>query len=166
MEPENNIESILEGFRMSGTKMKLMVVGNTGNNFANKMINKFANVSNIIFIGALYDMDKLNALRYYCYLYFHGHSVGGTNPSLLEAMASEALICAHDNLFNRSVLGPDSFYFSNALQIRLAIENAMTDHEKMLWKQNNKVKIINEHSWDCIISSYENLFSDKLISIV
>ena len=166
MEPENNIESILEGFRMSGTKMKLMVVGNTGNNFANKMINKFANVSNIIFIGALYDMDKLNALRYYCYLYFHGHSVGGTNPSLLEAMASEALICAHDNLFNRSVLGTDSFYFSNALQIRLAIENAMTDHEKMLWIQNNKVKIINEHSWDCIISSYENLFSDKLISIV
>jgi hypothetical protein len=62
----------------------------------------------------VYEQPKLTALKKYCSLYFHGHSCGGTNPSLLEAMAGSALVCAHDNAFNRAVLGEDALYFSSA----------------------------------------------------
>lgn len=163
MEPENNIVPILEGFRLSGTKLKLLVVGSTFNDFGNRLVEKYSNDSNIIFVGSVYDMDQLNALRYYSCLYFHGHSVGGTNPSLLEAMASDALICAHDNPFNRSVLGTDSFYFKDSFQISMAIDNANSETERMLWIYNNKEKIRSAHSWDSIISSYEKLFFESLI---
>lgn len=62
-------------------------------------------------MGGIYNLEHLNNLRYYSKLYFHGHSVGGTNPSLLEAMASQALIAAHNNDFNKGVLKENAFYF-------------------------------------------------------
>src|SRR5438128_707779 len=67
----------------------------------------------VSFLGAVYDLSLLNNLRYYSRLYFHGHSVGGTNPSLLEAMAARALIVANDNVFNRAVLRHDALYFAS-----------------------------------------------------
>ena len=75
------------------------------------MKSKFENHPYIQFLGSIYDINLLNNLRYFSNLYFHGHTVGGTNPSLLEAMASSALICAHENVFNQSILSDDAFYF-------------------------------------------------------
>ena len=60
----------------------------------------------------------LNNLRYFSNLYFHGHSVGGTNPSLLEAMASQALVIAHNNDFNKGVLKENAYYFSNPIEVK------------------------------------------------
>ena len=80
--------------------------------------NKFKTYSNIRFVGAIYDINLLNNLRYFSKLYFHGHSVGGTNPSLLEAMASKALIAAHNNDFNKGVLQENALYFSSALEVK------------------------------------------------
>ena len=76
----------------------------------------------IFFLGYVADIDKLNNLRYYSNIYFHGHSVGGTNPSLLEAMASNALICSHKNIFNSSILNNDAIYFSNQEELINTIE--------------------------------------------
>ncbi len=162
MEPENNIESILEGFRISGTPRILLVIGNTQNKFGSKMVAKYASVVNIHFVGSVYEMATLNALRYHCFLYFHGHSVGGTNPSLLEAMASEALICAHHNQFNQSILGTDAFYFKDHVQVSKVIHDANDSKERMSWILNNKEKIKKNHSWETIISSYENKFVETL----
>ena len=64
-------------------------------------------------MGGVYNKKNLDNLRYFSKLYFHGHSVGGTNPSLLEAMAAKTLIVANDNEFNRSVLEENAFYFSS-----------------------------------------------------
>ena len=64
----------------------------------------------------------LNNLRFFSNLYFHGHSVGGTNPSLLEAMASQALIAAHNNDFNKGVLKENAFYFSNASEVQTLLK--------------------------------------------
>jgi len=61
----------------------------------------------------------LNNLRFYSNVYFHGHSVGGTNPSLLEAMASQAFIAAHNNDFNKGVLKENAVYFSNAIDVKI-----------------------------------------------
>jgi glycosyltransferase involved in cell wall biosynthesis len=98
MEPENNIETILEGFSASGSAKKFIVIGNTHNKFGKYLLHRFRKDNRIQFIGAIYNnAQKIHTLRAFSYIYFHGHSVGGTNPSLLEAMASGSLIVAHNN---------------------------------------------------------------------
>lgn len=72
-------------------------------------------------------------MRYYSNLYFHGHTVGGTNPSLLEAMGSGALICAHDNIFNKAILKDDAFYFKNHKDIfKIALELNKKSHNNLI----------------------------------
>ena len=112
MEPENNIEPVIKGHLLSQTKKPLVIIGSYSNKFGDYLYQKYSS-DKIQFWGAVYDFDILNCLRFYAYLYFHGHSVGGTNPSLLEAMASYSLIAAHDNVFNRTILEKDAFYFLN-----------------------------------------------------
>ncbi|MEL7520364.1 MAG: hypothetical protein AAGJ80_01880, partial [Cyanobacteria bacterium J06553_1] len=68
----------------------------------------------VIFPGGIYDQATVGALRYYASLYVHGHSVGGTNPSLVEAMGAGASVLAHSNHFNRWVAGPGAHYFKDA----------------------------------------------------
>lgn len=167
IEPENNIETIIEGFINSGSNKKLVIVGNTANRFGKKILKQFARASNIRFIGALFDQEKLDCLRSYCSLYFHGHSVGGTNPSLLEAMACGALIVAHDNPFNRAVLGEDAFYFSNCSEVSdlaLSVESfyeQRPDRYQLVasvvesMKRSNFQKIKQLYNWTNIINEYE-----------
>src|SRR5690606_13316758 len=78
---------------------------------------KYKEDSRIRFVGPNYNQEELNDLRHYSRYYFHGHSVGGTNPSLLEAMASNALIIAHNNIFNKSILAEEAIYFDSEHQI-------------------------------------------------
>src|SRR5687767_9388934 len=104
MEPENNIEMIIRGYLASSTNNPLIIVGSTANKFGNYLKEKYSN-EKLRFPGAIYDQEVLNNLRYFSAIYFHGHSVGGTNPSLLEAMACGCNIAAHGNEFNKAVLG-------------------------------------------------------------
>jgi glycosyltransferase involved in cell wall biosynthesis len=155
MEPENNIEAILEGFSNSNSKKSFKVLGDTGNRFGKFIINKFERDNRIQFKGAIFDNSAVRSLQNNSYLYFHGHSVGGTNPSLLEAMASEALIAAHNNPFNKSVLNTDAFYFNNASEVRDLVETVQRkDLEKTMVK-NNLHKIQFQFNWDRIIDEYE-----------
>ncbi len=159
MEPENHIEMILDGLSKHEGKQKVLVVGDTANAYGKKLVTKFRNEENIRFAGTIYDRSDLDTLRTCCVLYFHGHSVGGTNPSLLEAMACGTLICAHDNPFNRAVLGNDAFYFASAedvAQVSSNMPGQIMVREMMI--ANNLEKIRNDHSWEKIISAYEQLF--------
>jgi len=162
MEPENNIESILDGYVLSEDKRPFMVVGKTENDFGMRMREKFKNYPGICFTGGIYDQQILNNLRWFSGLYFHGHSVGGTNPSLLEAMASNALIAANDNVFNKTILGNDAFYFSNAQDVADIIKTfkSKTDFQNRLVA--NAAKIENSYRWDQIICSYEATFIKHL----
>ena len=90
MEPENNIEMVIEGFLLSGTGKKMLVVGDTGNEYGKHLQERFAGQAHVVFTGPIFDRVGLHTLKTCASLYFHGHSVGGTNPSLLEAMASRA----------------------------------------------------------------------------
>jgi glycosyltransferase involved in cell wall biosynthesis len=157
MEPENHIETILDGLCRSNTQQKVLLIGNTQNAFGKRMVEKFSNRPQIIFAGAVYDADTLHALRACCLLYFHGHSVGGTNPSLLEAMACGALICAHDNGFNRAVLQEDAFYFYADEDVT-AVANDLENKDTRQMAEHNLHKIREQHHWDTIIRSYEQLF--------
>ena len=91
--------------------MPILVIGNNQTKFGEYLKNKFLNHTHIQFVGAVYNLEQLNNLRYFLNFYFHGHTVGGTNPSLLEAMASRAFILAHDNDFNKAILKQNSYYF-------------------------------------------------------
>jgi glycosyltransferase involved in cell wall biosynthesis len=152
MEPENNIETIINGFIESGSDNTLVITGNTANRFGKRIVQQFGTASNIRFTGAVFDQAKLDCLRSYCCLYFHGHSVGGTNPSLLEAMACGALIAAHDNPFNRAVLGEDAFYFSSHEDVTRLLCSNLAGSDK---PGRNLQKIKQYYSWNNIIDEYE-----------
>lgn len=165
MEPENNIETILEGFNNSSSHRKFMVLGDTTNKFGKFITSKFSKDERIEFKGSIFDTAKVRALQNNSYLYFHGHSVGGTNPSLLEAMASEALIAAHNNPFNKSVLNADAFYFSNAKEVRNLVETVQRTGSEQAMVSNNLHKIKYQFNWERVIDQYEQFiiecYNDK-----
>lgn len=161
LEPENSIEVILDGVVMSNSNSPFLVIGNYTTKYGLYLAQKYKNSENIKFIGAIYNQDKLNDLRYFSNLYFHGHTVGGTNPSLLEAMGSEAFICANDNIFNRAILNDDAVYFKTSEDVSKNIKKEL--------KENNKIKLVNNidkiqniYKWDNIIKKYNETFIDIL----
>jgi glycosyltransferase involved in cell wall biosynthesis len=126
MEPENNIEMIIQGYLKSDTDKHLIVIGSIHMGYGQYLFQKYNSVK-IHFHGAVFEKDRLDTLRYYARLYFHGHSVGGTNPSLLEAMACSCRIVAHNNEFNRGVLEQDALYFSSADDLTEHVNKAGKD---------------------------------------
>jgi glycosyltransferase involved in cell wall biosynthesis len=157
MEPENNIEIIIKGHILSNTQRPLLVIGKTQNEFGTYLVNNYGSDKSINFLGGIYDTGIINNLRYFSHLYFHGHSVGGTNPSLLEAMGCSALIAAHDNIFNKAVLGNDAFYFADEQQLANIIKTKehKADYNSLL--QNNINKIRAEYNWARIVDQYESV---------
>lgn len=158
LEPENNIETILDGVVLSNNKTPFLVVGKHDvNTFGKYLKNKYKDFENIRFIGGIYNINILNNLRYYSNLYFHGHSVGGTNPSLLEAMSSKAFIIANDNHFNKSILKNNAFYFKTVNEVQEYLDNlSKTEHLDMV---ENCFNDIEKHfSWDIINKAYLNFF--------
>jgi hypothetical protein len=153
LEPENNIETILDGVSESRSEQPFLVIGKKETKYGKYLLNRYKDTKNIKFLGAIYNHELLNNLRWFSNLYFHGHSVGGTNPSLLEAMASKALIVAHRNVFNESVLGKDAYYFGDANEVSTLMK---ISKEKNLEKvESNFIKIEQQYSWNCINSEYE-----------
>lgn len=156
-EPENNLDTILEGATKATNKVPFLVIGKHNTKYGEYLKKKYKDFAHIRFVGAIYDINILNNLRYYSNIYFHGHSVGGTNPSLLEAMASQALICAHQNPFNKTILHEDAFYFSDSEEVKHCIEMIEKKHH-LMYVENNVNKIKNIYNWEKIIDQYENHF--------
>ncbi|MEZ4876080.1 MAG: DUF1972 domain-containing protein [Flavobacterium sp.] len=158
-EPENNLDMVLEGVTMCQNKMPILVIGKHETKYGDYLKNKFKAHSNIKFIGGLYNLEHLNNLRYYSNIYFHGHSVGGTNPSLLEAMASQALVIAHNNEFNKGILKENSYYFSNPVDVK-NILNTIKKNDNLQLVQNNFEAIEKEFNWKKINGEYLQLFEE------
>lgn len=156
LEPENNIETILDATVLSKTTVITIVIGNYNTKFGQYLKNKYKEISTIHFLGAVYNLNHLNNLRYYSMLYFHGHSVGGTNPSLLEAMASNALILAHNNDFNKSILKENAFYFSTTEELKNLIQT-IEKKDNLQKLANNFKAIVEEFNWNKINDQYLQL---------
>ncbi|EDM34772.1 Glycosyltransferase-like protein [Pedobacter sp. BAL39] len=155
LEPENSIDVILEGVSLAGLDRPFLVVGKHETAYGEYLKQKYAAYTQIRFIGGIYNINILNNLRYYSNIYFHGHTVGGTNPSLLEAMASNSLICANDNPFNKYILEGDAIYFQTAQEVREHLLSVVYDEEhyqKML--KNNMAKINDIYDWEIITDQY------------
>jgi len=157
LEPENNIVTILDGVIAAEINEPFLVIGKHETKYGNYLKKKYQDFHQVRFLGGIYELDDLNNLRYWSNLYFHGHSVGGTNPSLLEAMASNGLIIAHDNVFNRSILGTDAFYFITDADIIGYMSLQKANHKELL--KRNLEKIRTEFNWEKINSKYMELIN-------
>jgi len=163
LEPENSIEIILDGVAKANLLRPFLVVGNHETTYGNYLKNKFSVNSQIKFIGGIYNIDILNNLRFYSNIYFHGHTVGGTNPSLLEAMASNSLICANANDFNKYILKNDAIYFNEAKDVTAHLVNTKyNDDLFQLMLEKNRKKIINIYDWEIIVDQYAKHFIEIL----
>lgn len=160
MEPENNIEMMIQAKLYSSGSIPLVIVGNS-NNYKQMLVKKYLVKDKIRFLDAIYEKSKINSLRHYCRFYLHGHSVGGTNPSLLEAMACSCPIIAHKNQFNESVLGNDADYFSSSEELAklLTEQNILVKSERIV---SNLAKIEKHYNWEKITDEYEILFDDAI----
>lgn len=162
LEPENNLFMAIEGYLVSNQygKRPLVVVGKTNTPYGKYLMERYGRDRNIRFVGGIYDFRKLNSIRHYSYAYFHGHSVGGTNPSLLEAMASRCFILAHDNIFNRAVLGENALYYGStdaATEMLDGIDQAVSAHKKEYTERNLEV-IRRDYSWEKLVDEHEEYF--------
>lgn len=167
LEPENSIEVILDGVAATDD-MPFLVIGQHQTSYGEFLKNKYKKNVHLKFLGGVYNMEHLNNLRHYSNLYFHGHTVGGTNPSLLEAMASQSLICAHQNVFNESILESDAFYFKTADDVFKLLKkvNKFENKEKI---RKNEHKIETRYAWPIIVDQYiahfEEIYSTKYVAV-
>ena len=112
----------------------------------------------VIFLGAIYDKPLLNSLRFYSRLYIHGHTVGGTNPSLVEAMAAGMPVLAHDNKFNRWVAGDVAHYFRDEDQCAAEFSSLLENNNELInMKLESKKRFLAKFTWDKILGDYEAL---------
>ncbi len=162
LEPENNLFMAMEGYLASNQygKRPLVVVGKTNTPYGEHLVERYGRDRNIRFVGGIYDFRKLNSIRHYSYAYFHGHSVGGTNPSLLEAMASGCFILAHDNIFNRAVLGENALYYGSTDAVTEMLDgiNQMVSAHKKEYTERNLEVIRRDYSWEKLVDEHEEYF--------
>ncbi|MFP9115050.1 DUF1972 domain-containing protein [Flavobacterium sp. RHBU_3] len=160
-EPENNIDMVLQGIVESGDKTTILVVGTHTTKHGEYLKAKYKEHTHIRFTGGIFNISFLNNLRYYSNLYFHGHSVGGTNPSLLEAMASRAFILAHNNDFNRGILKDNSYYFSNSAEVA-SLVSSLKKEDNLHMVENNYNAIVQDFNWDKVNGQYLQFFEECL----
>ena len=161
MEPENNIEMIIRGHIAANKPYPLFIIGNLTNKFGQYITTTYDHPS-IKFADAIYNQVELDNLRYYCSLYFHGHSVGGTNPSLLEAMACGCRIAAHNNQFNKAVLQHEADFFSDSSAVSGIINAQENIAALKQWKKVNADRIRTIYNKEKIIDDYETLMLDVI----
>ena len=161
LEPENNIVMAIEGYLHSkeNGRRPLIVVGKTNTPHGKELVEKYGNERNVEFVGGIYDFKKLDSVRHFSKAYFHGHSVGGTNPSLLEAMAAGCFIFAHDNIFNRAVLKENAFYYPSADKVTEYLNriDTIAEGSKIQYTARNIEVIRNEYSWESLIDKHLSL---------
>ncbi|KRL36671.1 beta 1-4 rhamnosyltransferase Cps2T [Liquorilactobacillus uvarum] len=158
--PENNFETIIREFMNSNVKNDLIIVTNVEkNNFYENLERKthFERDLRIKFVGTVYNQQLLKFIREHALAYIHGHSVGGTNPSLLEALASTKINLLYDVGFNREVGENSALYWGNRIgNLADVIQRVSTTPcEFSKYCENSKKRIEKFYSWERIIKDYE-----------
>lgn len=163
-EPENSILEIVTAFSSCKRDKKLVVLGNfekADPEYSKKVKNAASN--EVLFPGAIYDKSVIQALRYYACLYIHGHTVGGTNPSLIEALGAGNAVLAHDNKFNRWVTDNKAAYFKDIQSCKDQLTLLLKDNELLkTMKANSITRYSSKLTWTIILSSYEETLSEHL----
>lgn len=155
--PENHVHLIVEGYTNSRARLPLVVVGS--HPYAEEYTAKLHAMGDerVNFIGGVWDQDLLDELYANALVYWHGHSVGGTNPSLLRAMGAGAATNAFDVSFNREVLGGAGEYFATAADIPAMAEDAEANLAAVASRGSASVARAKDYDWDDIARGYESM---------
>lgn len=161
-EPENSFLEMVRSFSLKTRNHKLVVLGNFNpevNDYHRRVMN--AASDEVLFPGAIYDPLRVQALRFYSRIYLHGHRVGGTNPSLVEALGAGCAVVAHDNHFNRWVAGDGAAYFSTEQQCSDLFERLLQDVNAISeMKQASVARFKEAFTWERILGDYEKLLNE------
>lgn len=156
-EPENHVDMIVEGYSASDAELPLIVVGSAP--YADAYTQRVHSLADdrVVFLGGVWDQELLDQLYANAFTYLHGHSVGGTNPSLLRALGASAPTTAFDVSFNREVLGGAGRFFRSATEVRTQVEDSESDvgltaELGMLARIQAK-----RYDWDEVTDRYEEL---------
>jgi len=157
-EPENSILEVVQGFSRRPRGMQLAVLGNYSPQNPYHAAVKAAAGPEVVFLGAIYDKPVVQALRAYCAAYIHGHQVGGTNPSLVEALGAGNAVIAHDNRFNRWVAGEGAAYFQGADSFAAVLDQLASDPVALpAMRAASAARFVVAFTWPAILSDYEPL---------
>ena len=158
LEPENNVDVILSGYLKRDRQLPLVVVGNLNDTDFVRDLQQMA-CDNVRFIGGVYNKKHLSILRAHSASYLHGHSVGGTNPSLLEAMGSMNLCICHDNQFNREVVQNCGIYFKDSSDVDECIESVENKRGDLTGKREAALlRVENYYNWENMAAKYNQIF--------
>ena len=158
IQKDNNIEMILESFQ-SNMNMPIIFVGNWNNSpFGKSMKLKFSNNKNIIMLDPIYDQLKLDLIRSNCSVYVHGHSAGGTNPSLVEAMFLKLPILAFASGYNEKTTKNIAKYFKDSTELNLLLQNTPNNQLVEIGEKMKKVADVN-YKWELIAKDYAKIFN-------
>jgi glycosyltransferase involved in cell wall biosynthesis len=162
LEPENHIWDILSGFAASTSRSPLIVIGDHG--IGTKYVRRLLKIRDdrIRFLGTIYDQGRLQAIRYHCRAYFHGHSVGGTNPSLLEALGCGNIVVAHDNGFNREVAADAATYFAASSDIPAIIDKIeqYDGVQRAAAAARARKRIQDSYTWERVTKAYIDIMQE------
>ncbi|MGB3827979.1 MAG: DUF1972 domain-containing protein [Ornithinimicrobium sp.] len=156
-EPENHVDLIVDGYSRSSASLPLVVVGSAP--YADeytKRVHQRAD-ERVKFLGGVWDQELLDDLYAGAQSYLHGHSVGGTNPSLLRAMGAGAAVDAFDVVFNHDVLGSAGRFFTDASDVATLVEHAEADPDAARRRGEQARARAGEYDWDDVTDRYEGL---------
>ena len=156
-EPENHVDVIVDGYRKSAATLPLIVVGSAP--YADEYTRKVHALADdrVRFLGGVWDQELLDQLYANSFTYLHGHSVGGTNPSLLRALGAGAATTAFDVIFNREVLGESGLYFAGADDVARLVEQSEADVEGTRARGQQSAERASLYDWDDVADRYEAL---------
>lgn len=157
-EPENSLLEIVQGFSAKPRGLQLVVLGNYQDSNAYHRAVKKAASAEVRFVGAIYDKSIVQALRFHSAAYAHGHQVGGTNPSLVEALGAGNAVLAHDNRFNRWVAGEGAVYFIGADGFARCMDELLASPALLdALRQRGQRRFTEAFTWPDVLEQYEEL---------
>ncbi|MGY2064506.1 DUF1972 domain-containing protein [Blastococcus sp. SYSU DS0619] len=156
-EPENHVDLIVDGYRRSGARKPLVVVGSAP--YADGYTRRVHDLADdrVRFLGGVWDQEQLDQLYACSFTYLHGHSVGGTNPSLLRALGAGAAVLAFDVDFNREVAGDAGRYFTDAADVARLVDAAENAPGRVRAAGRRARELARRYDWDDVASGYEQL---------
>lgn len=159
MEPENHVHLAVEGYRRSAAQHPLLVVGSApyAQEYTDRVHSLAGDDPRIRFLGGVWDQELLDQLYAGALTYIHGHSVGGTNPSLLRAMGAGTATSAYDVNFNREVLGEPGRYFRDAAELSALCDAAEADETATLARGKALLGTLDRYDWDVVARDYRAL---------
>ncbi len=156
-EPENHVSEMVDGYRRSAARLPLVVVGSAPYSDAYTAQVKARADGRVQFLGGVWDQDLLDQLYAGSYSYLHGHSVGGTNPSLLRAIGAGAPTIAYDGRFNREVVGDAGRYFRSPQELAVLLEAAEDDPEGNRIIGDRGRERARAYDWDDVAAKFARL---------